>query len=101
MPKMSGIEAAEHIRKTFPADRQPIIIALTADAMAPDKEKVGTFAGSRNVPPLYSLCDPQCIHAGMDDYLTKPVNVQMLMSLLVKYGTLKQTPKETTDVVHA
>jgi len=31
MPQMDGIEAAKQIRKKFPEDNQPIIIALTAD----------------------------------------------------------------------
>lgn len=38
MPEMSGLEATEEIRK-FPLHKQPIIIALTADAFEENKKK--------------------------------------------------------------
>ncbi len=37
MPEMGGIEATHRIRKDFPPDKQPIIIALTANAFIEDK----------------------------------------------------------------
>ena len=61
MPEMDGYEAMNHIRKTLNMHQLPII-ALTAKAMAGDREK--------------------CIAAGASDYITKPVDIQKLMTLI-------------------
>ncbi len=66
MPEMDGIEATKQIRKfEAPLDKHIPIIAMTAHAMVGDKEK---FIG-----------------AGMDDYLSKPVNPEALYSTIEKY----------------
>ncbi|MHC1774503.1 MAG: response regulator [Lentimicrobium sp.] len=67
MPEMSGIEATIKIKELFPVSKQPIIIALTANAMAGDREK--------------------CIESGMVDYMAKPINVGQLQELIIKWGT--------------
>ena len=67
MPNMTGYEAAENIRKLEReknAERVPII-AITADAM------IGTY--------------DKCINAGMDDYLTKPINEKEFKTALTKW----------------
>ena len=66
MPEMSGIEATVEIRKyeTKKACRVPII-ALTAGAVKGEKEK--------------------CLSAGMDDFLTKPIEQNALRKILKKY----------------
>ena len=60
MPEMDGFEASREIRSKLPPDRQPRIIALTANALVGDREA--------------------CLAAGMDDYITKPVKIQDLVA---------------------
>jgi PAS domain S-box-containing protein len=67
MPIMNGIEAARKIRERWP-ESGPKIIAVTAYALAGDKEK--------------------CLAAGMDGYIPKPVQKEDLAKVLenmVKY----------------
>ncbi|TVX99025.1 response regulator [Cohnella terricola] len=61
MPKMDGYEAIKEIRKQQRFGGLPII-ALTAKAMKHDREK--------------------CVEAGASDYISKPVNVEQLISLI-------------------
>jgi len=64
MPRMDGLEASRAIRKIYPAERQPYIIAMTANAMSGDREL--------------------CLDAGMDDYLSKPVRIEELSVALLR-----------------
>jgi CheY-like chemotaxis protein len=61
MPEMDGFEAITRLRK-MPRFRHLPIIAVTAKAMAGDREK--------------------CIQAGASDYISKPVDIDQLLSLL-------------------
>jgi CheY-like chemotaxis protein len=61
MPEMDGFEAIARLRK-IPRFRNLPIIAVTAKAMAGDREK--------------------CIQAGASDYISKPVDIDQLLSLL-------------------
>jgi signal transduction histidine kinase/CheY-like chemotaxis protein len=61
MPEMDGFEAITRIRKNARMRKLPII-AVTAKAMAGDREK--------------------CIQAGASDYISKPVDIDQLLSLL-------------------
>ncbi len=73
MPEMSGIEATIKIREEVPAERQPLIIALTANVLAEDRET--------------------CIRSGMVDYMPKPVNFTLLQDMLIKWGNYLSTKK--------
>ena len=65
MPEMDGYEATRQIRARLPADRQPKIIALTANAMQGDRELA--------------------VAAGMDDYISKPVKMQDISSAIRRH----------------
>ena len=64
MPVMGGIEATENIRKIKPAQTLPVI-AMTAHAMAGDREK--------------------SLNAGMQEHVTKPINPEELFKALVQW----------------
>ena len=69
MPEMDGFEATRAIRDRESAvgaqGRRLPIIAMTAHAMAGDRER--------------------CLSAGMDDYITKPLRAPELVALLVRW----------------
>jgi PAS domain S-box-containing protein len=64
MPKMDGLTATRKIRQIFPHFKLPII-AMTAHAMKGDKEN--------------------CLAAGMDDYITKPIVPEELYKTLWRW----------------
>ena len=66
MPEKDGLEATREVRATLAPEAQPIIIALTANAMQGDKEL--------------------CMSAGMNDYLSKPIQIPELVAMLKKWG---------------
>ncbi|MFN8061159.1 MAG: ATP-binding protein [Vicinamibacterales bacterium] len=61
MPELDGFDATRRIRALAP-HRRPFIVALTANAIAGDRER--------------------CLDAGMDDYLSKPVRPASLEAVL-------------------
>ncbi|HVU22694.1 MAG TPA: response regulator [Opitutus sp.] len=66
MPEMDGYEATRLIRQRLPAERQPWIVALTANSLSGDREK--------------------CLEAGMDEFLSKPVTLSSVARIL-KHAT--------------
>jgi CheY-like chemotaxis protein/HPt (histidine-containing phosphotransfer) domain-containing protein len=71
MPVMDGLTATREIRAHETHGHLPII-ALTANAMSGDRER--------------------CEAAGMDGYLTKPIEVERLRSALAKFGLAREEP---------
>ncbi|HKZ68636.1 MAG TPA: response regulator, partial [Anaerolineales bacterium] len=66
MPELDGLETTRRIRRELSPDKQPRIIAMTANAMQGDREA--------------------CLAAGMDDYVSKPVQVADLQTALELWG---------------
>jgi signal transduction histidine kinase/DNA-binding response OmpR family regulator len=65
MPNMDGFEATSAIRYNTNI-LQPIIIAMTASALAGDKQN--------------------CLNAGMDDYVSKPIKLEDIRDIITKWG---------------
>ena len=64
MPIMDGYKATEILRKTYSSSELPII-AMTANALKGDRERT--------------------IESGMNDYISKPINPELLFEILVKW----------------
>jgi CheY-like chemotaxis protein len=66
MPEMDGYTATRRIREQAAGNNRllPRIIAMTANAMAGDRER--------------------CLEAGMDDYISKPMQVEVLAATLAR-----------------
>jgi CheY-like chemotaxis protein len=64
MPEMDGLEASRQICVRWSREARPRIIAMTANAMQGDRE--------------------MCLEAGMDDYVSKPIQVNELAEALNK-----------------
>ncbi|MDP8933206.1 MAG: response regulator, partial [Cyanobacteriota bacterium] len=65
MPVLDGYKTAQKLREIEGSDRHTFVMALTAHAMPGEREK--------------------CLAAGMDDYLSKPVDLDALAAALKKY----------------
>jgi two-component system sensor histidine kinase/response regulator len=73
MPRMSGLEASVSIRARERGTLRHVpILALTAHAMQGDRER--------------------CLNAGMDGYLTKPINVDDLVATVERFGSASPQP---------
>ena len=62
MPEMDGLEATRQIIARWPSGQRPRIVAMTANALNGDR--------------------PQCLAAGMDEHLSKPLRVEALIATL-------------------
>ena len=84
MPELDGYDATRAIREQEAARSTgtPVpIIAMTANAMAEDREK--------------------CLAAGMDDYLSKPFTQDQLQQTLHRWLPREETPIETDSLSKA
>ncbi len=80
MPILDGLETTKEIRRrtasSFASSQQPVVIAITANAMKEDQQS--------------------CLEAGMDDYLSKPVAKDKLAALLEHWSQIIHTPELIT-----
>jgi CheY-like chemotaxis protein len=81
MPEMDGIEAAQNINQEWPPEQRPRLVAMTANAMQGDREA--------------------CLAAGMQDYISKPIQVSELVRSLKESHSIsskKFSPQETRSL---
>ena len=71
MPEMDGLTATREIRRILPKESQPVILALSANAMPGDRE--------------------QCLAAGMNDHLAKPVKLEEVSGAIQRHFGPKST----------
>jgi two-component system, sensor histidine kinase and response regulator len=75
MPDVDGFEATRRIRHQEQATGRHVpIVAVTAHAMSGDRER--------------------CLQGGMDDYLSKPINRQELMTVLTRQTENRENPAD-------
>jgi len=68
MPKLGGIDATKRIREVIGDKKNTKIIAMTADTIMNDREA--------------------CLNAGMDDYISKPIHIEDLRTVLDKWQNI-------------
>jgi signal transduction histidine kinase/DNA-binding NarL/FixJ family response regulator len=78
MPELGGLEATRRIRGlSDPSKARVPVVALTANAMRGDRE--------------------ECLEAGMDDYLSKPVSRPQLFAVLKRWSSAMKDATERRD----
>jgi len=77
MPEMDGLEATRRIRAEWEPGAQPRVIALTANVTQEQRDA--------------------CAAAGMDDYLTKPIDPPELASALARCPALPAAPEQPAE----
>lgn len=76
MPQMGGLEVARHICQEWTLEERPCMIAVTSEAMPEIRE--------------------QCLNLGMDECLSKPLDVNQLVQALRKCR-FRSLPDESDD----
>lgn len=81
MPEMDGYMTSVEIRKKEKSENKPPIpiLAMTAHALKGDREK--------------------CLEAGMDDYMSKPIDPKTIATLLEKWLKIEVTPESPAKMI--
>ena len=79
MPEMDGLETARYICQEWLPHSRPWLIAMTAGAMEGDRKN--------------------CLEAGMNDYISKPVKIPVLQAALERYLILNEKQLETANIL--
>ena len=81
MPVMDGLEATREIRRLEKEEKQKAghvpIVAMTANAMKGDRE--------------------QCLESGMDDYITKPININVINRVIGQWSAVSHRQKMSAE----
>jgi len=78
MPGMDGLTATRYIVSHWPEKQRPKIIAMTASAFQEDKQN--------------------CLEAGMDDYISKPIRIEQVQQMLQKWAkNIPAIPSAVTE----
>ncbi|NND71115.1 MAG: response regulator [Rhodothermales bacterium] len=81
MPDMDGIAATARLREVIPMQEMPYVIALTANAMSTERERY--------------------LDSGMDDYLSKPIDIPALIDCLKTGGAHRAKQRRTGEAACA
>lgn len=76
MPLMDGLKATRRIRQGHSPNQATPIIAMTANAFAEDQER--------------------CMNAGMDDFMSKPIDIRKLRSIVGRWLMQKTATSQTS-----
>ncbi len=79
MPVIDGYTATQELRRREGSNRHTVVIALTANAMPEDREK--------------------CLASGMDDYISKPINLSLLNALLQRWAGSRAIISEVEEII--
>ena len=77
MPDLDGLEVTRRMREKYDSSSLPIV-AMTAHAMTGDREK--------------------SLAAGMNDHITKPIDPEELMSMLIKWGNTRRGEENPSKI---
>lgn len=77
MPEMDGVEATQIINHDDLLEKKPRIVAMTANALSDDRQRY--------------------LDAGMDDYISKPVNIDELVAVLNDTPQIAPLPEPNRD----
>ncbi|MEO2206086.1 response regulator [Paenibacillus pabuli] len=80
MPVMDGLECTRKIRESLPKDKQPIVLAMTANVMEGIQQR--------------------CLAAGMDDYISKPVKMGSVKQKLSRFQEERQSYKSSSSAMN-
>jgi signal transduction histidine kinase len=80
MPVMDGLECTRRIRESLPQDRQPVIVAMTANVMDGIQQR--------------------CSTVGMDDYISKPVKMGNVKQKLSRFQEERQGFKSNASAIN-